>query len=129
MLSNGSYQTFLEMYKFDDENLGQITNPQSDKKMIRRGPVLCKFTSSNDSMSAKAKALELEIEYILVFNGIVSLEGSLDSYQFWVRRNYNDMVLVPIDYPRYINNKTEIHCLEQEDERIDKNTDNSMGTW
>jgi len=129
MLSNGSFQTFLEMYKFDNENLGQIADATSTKKLIRRGPVLCKFTSSGDSMSAKAKALELEIEYVVVFNGIVSLEGSLDNYEFRVRRNYNDMTLIPIDYPRYMNNKTEISCLEQEDEGYDKNTENSMGTW
>jgi len=129
MLSNGSYQTFLEMYKFDNENLGQVAGSTNTKKLVRRGPVLCKFTSSSDSMSAKAKALELEIEYIIVFNGIVSLEGTLDNYEFNVRRNYNDMVLVPIDYPRYFNNKTEIHCLEQEDEGYSKNTDDSMGTW
>lgn len=129
MASNGNFQTYVEIYKKEPYQ-GQVSSTGDKKVLLQSGPAILDFIDDNDAMSTKAKALELTIEHNLTFNGIVSLEGSLDHYEFHVRRNFNNMILEPISYPIYLGNMaTIINCQEKEDVGYDKNTDTSMGVW
>lgn len=129
MISNSSFQVYVEIYRKESYQ-GQVISTGDEKKMIQAASAVLEYVNEDDVMSSIAKALELTIEYNLIFNGIVTFQGSLDNYEFHVRRNFNNMVLEPISYPLYIeDSKTVVKCQEKEDIGYEKNDENSMGVW
>lgn len=92
-------------------------------------PANIHYKTDGDSMSAQAKALEVDIEYVIILNGWFDVQGSLENYRIYFTDIFGEKTLKLILYPIVRKNYTELHCVQSEDEDYSKDESTSMGAW
>lgn len=125
---NGSFKSYIdikELIEVNESYQGEVY----EEYFYNSVPANVHYVSDGNSMSSQAKALEVEIEYVIILNGWFDVQGSLENYRIYFNDFFGEKTLKLILYPIVRKNYTELHCVQSEDEDYQKDEQSSMGVW